>query len=128
MFTPRVLHFVVRRSCNIRRGYPVLVSACCLTPRVLRSLAVIGVAFLIVGGVVLDASAAVVEQTLRYDDLSQCKAALDQSPCASSESPADPLCWRGLNETEKAGYANTCEVTITVEKDMAAPVYFYYEL
>jgi hypothetical protein len=91
-------------------------------------LAVIGVAFVTVGVFVLDASDAVVEQEVRYGGLDDCKAALQQSPCASSEDPADPLCWRGLNDTEKAEYANTCDVTITVLKAMAAPVYFYYEL
>jgi hypothetical protein len=88
---------------------------------------VIGVAFVIVGVIVLDASAAVVEQELRYDDRADCKEALRHSPCASSESP-DPLCWRGLNATEKDGYANTCDLTITVDNDMVGPVYFYYEL
>ena len=88
----------------------------------------IGTAFVIVGVIVLDVSDAVVEQEVQYDGLDDCKAALHESPCASSENPADPLCWRKLNATEQAEYPNTCSVDITVSKAMRAPVYFYYEL
>lgn len=104
-------------------------SAYRLTPCVHCSLAIIGVAFIIVGALVSSASADVVEQVLQYDSLPECKSALQRSPCvSSSESPANPLCWRELNESQKAAVQNQCQINIKVEKAMAGPVYFYYEL
>lgn len=128
MFTP--VYFI--SLCAFPR-YPARPSRCRfrlpLTPCVHCSLAVIGVAFIVVGALVSGASASVVEQGLRYDSLPECESALKRSPCASSsESPANPLCWRELNESQKAAVQNQCQVTMTVEKAMAGPVYFYYEL
>lgn len=82
-----------------------------------------------VGMVVLSASEGVVEQSLRYDDKASCAAALPRSPCMNStERPANPLCWRELSDEEKEAVQNTCELTLTVQKDMKQPVYFYYEM
>ena len=73
------------------------------------------------------ASQDVVEQSLRYDGEPSCAAALGSSPCAGAAQ--DPLCWRReVAAGNEGAFANECEVTLTVEANMTAPVYFYYEL
>ena len=73
------------------------------------------------------ASQDVVEQSLRYDGEPSCAAALGSSPCAGAAQ--DPLCWRReVAAGNEGAFANECEVPLTVEANMTAPVYFYYEL
>lgn len=128
---PGLLHLAVRAPAAPCTALALLGRPRRFTPRVYRSLAVIGTAFIIVGVLVSGASADVVEQTLEYDSDFACASALSESPCASSGQtgePANPLCWRELSDAQKAAVSNTCEKTIVVEKFMKKPVYFYYEL
>ena len=87
----------------------------------------VGLPFLALGALVHSASQDVVEQSLRYDGEPSCAAALGSSPCAGAAQ--DPLCWRReVAAGNEGAFANECEVTLTVEANMTAPVYFYYEL
>jgi len=71
-----------------------------LTPvPVIISFLVIGIVFIPIGAVLLDASHRVVEQTERYDNLDECK---------------------DLN--------TTCSITFKLDKKMEKPVYVYYRL
>eukprot|EP01006_Ploeotia_vitrea_P036447 TRINITY_DN66022_c2_g1_i1.p1 TRINITY_DN66022_c2_g1~~TRINITY_DN66022_c2_g1_i1.p1 ORF type:complete len:330 (+),score=175.78 TRINITY_DN66022_c2_g1_i1:126-1115(+) len=77
-----------------------------LTPGwVILTFLVIGVVFIPIGAVIMDASNKVVEFKMRYDN--------------------NPKCQVSTNLTAPT---STCDVTMTVDQDMTAPVYFYYQL
>ena len=79
---------------------------------------------------------------VRYDSILDCAPAgpcMDGSGVAPAPTPTlgpddpsyvpqDPLCWRRLNETEQLAQPNVCTQTITIEKDMKQPVFFYYQI
>ena len=88
-----------------------------LTPTVVISVFfLLGVVFIPIGAIVLSASSSVAEQTYQYDSDPACT---DQ---AVSRSEAE------TNLLAQNGTGITCAIEITIEADMKAPVYFYYQL
>ncbi|XP_074577869.1 ALA-interacting subunit 3-like [Curcuma longa] len=84
-----------------------------LTPTiVISTFSLIGILFIPIGLASLSASDIVVEIVYRYD-----------TECIPQQSQNDKLAFIQSSETDK-----TCLTTLTVPKNMKAPVYIYYEL
>lgn len=92
-----------------------------LTPTwVVCTFMVIAIVFLPVGGILFAASDNVVEYTIKYDDVKH------NSWCEASGNSA---CTGDSNKQyQKVQVGQTKFVTFTVDKDMEAPIYLYYQL
>ena len=103
-----------------------------------------GGAFVAVGAIILQAQADLKSYApVEYGKKDECKAALQNSPCYTSQfnythagptnlKPLNPLCVPlafddDTTPVEGAG-TNVCEVTIALEEDWEGPVYFFYAL
>mmetsp|Transcript_1903 Transcript_1903/g.2107 ORF Transcript_1903/g.2107 Transcript_1903/m.2107 type:complete len:346 (+) Transcript_1903:122-1159(+) len=88
-----------------------------LTPTVVIAIFFfIGVVFVPIGAICLQASNSVVEVSRRYDDFCLSE--------ASTNSAREAI----LLDDALQGEGKQCLMTITIEEDMDAPVFFYYEL
>ena len=119
----------MRKSAVLRHtALQPLVPFCSSIHAVLHcSLAVLSVAFVIVGVLISDASAGVAGNTSATTTIQLSRAR------ATARAPTAPRaqrtrCVGDSWTTPRAAVQNTCDLTITVEKDMKKPVYFYYEL
>jgi len=88
-----------------------------LTPKwVIGTFVVLALIFIPIGIAVLAASMGVQQVTVRYDNLPNCKV-----ECLSDRTPS--------NATEcQPANSSPCVVTINIEDDMEAPVFFYFQL
>jgi hypothetical protein len=78
-----------------------------LTPNwVIGTFAIIGAIFLIIGGIIVGTTSSVHEIETRYDQLAVA----------------------GCNRNSSLGGSCTHSLTISIDKDMSSPVYFYYKL
>ncbi|KAK9806926.1 hypothetical protein WJX72_007738 [[Myrmecia] bisecta] len=85
-----------------------------LTPKwVIAIFLVVGLVFIPIGAVCLAASVSVIEVSQRYDDV-----------CAQGATSAD----KEASLMQLAGAGSFCNVTLSVPKQMKAPVFVYYEL
>jgi len=94
-----------------------------LTPKwVIFSFFIVGVVFIPIGAAALIASRGVVEIVQRYDDGCFVGTPINLVGTPSNDNPARDA-WVRSTTTDKS-----CNLSITVTKDMSAPVYVYYEL
>mmetsp|Transcript_13147 Transcript_13147/g.22250 ORF Transcript_13147/g.22250 Transcript_13147/m.22250 type:complete len:413 (-) Transcript_13147:287-1525(-) len=90
-----------------------------ITPRILTILfALIGIIFIPIGAIALNAALSVEELTARYDNEPECTNTEENAPHGDKE----------LALFSRQGFGFNCTITITVEEDMNQPIYFYYQL
>lgn len=90
---------------------------------------VLGCVFIVIGILILHASANVKELSLRYDDHPACKVITSNDTSSNSTSNDTESNSTVMNVTEyNVIYMESCDVDFTIFEIMEAPVFFYYEL